>query len=90
MAIGDFTTAIGIDRENAAAYRGRGLAYAMIGDYEQAMMDQDQAIRLDPLNTGAHFGRDISQFLKDSYDGTIADILKMPQGRRSPRIEETE
>lgn len=84
MAVGDFTTAIGIDRENGAACRGTVLAYARLGDYEQAMIDQDEAFRLGPLNIGAHRGRDAARFLKASYDGTIADLLRARQGRTAP------
>ena len=89
MAVRDFTTAISIDCGNDVAYRGRGLAFATIGNYEQEIIEQDEAILPDPLNMGAHLGSDPSQILKATYDCAIAEILKMRPGGTAPRTKET-
>ena len=41
--------AIRLDPQLASAYVTRGSAYAILGQFEKAIQDLDEAIRLDPL-----------------------------------------
>jgi tetratricopeptide (TPR) repeat protein len=48
---------ISVNPKFAGAYNNRGVAYAAKGDYERAIADYDQAIRLDPANGPARRNR---------------------------------
>jgi tetratricopeptide (TPR) repeat protein len=52
-AIDDYTQAIRLDPDNAAAYSNRGNAYYGKGDYQRTRADWEQALRLDPNNATA-------------------------------------
>jgi tetratricopeptide (TPR) repeat protein len=52
-AIAAYTEAIGRDPKYAFAYIGRGDAYLLKGDLDRALLDYDQAIRLDPKDESA-------------------------------------
>jgi Flp pilus assembly protein TadD len=47
-AVDKLTTAIRNGYRRAEVYNSRGLAYAALGEYERAITDYGQAIRLDP------------------------------------------
>ncbi|MDR0524545.1 MAG: tetratricopeptide repeat protein [Spirochaetaceae bacterium] len=47
-AIGDFTQAIRLDPNYAAAYGTRGVAYSAIGQNSRAIQDLERAIALNP------------------------------------------
>ena len=47
-AIADYTQSLKLEPANAAAYNNRGIAYAALGQNDQAIADFDQAIKLDP------------------------------------------
>jgi tetratricopeptide (TPR) repeat protein len=47
-AIGDFTDAIRLEAEDAAAYFGRSIAYEAKGDHSEAEADRTKAYELDP------------------------------------------
>ena len=48
LAIRDFTKAVGRDPERGDAYTGRGLAYAMLGQYAEAAQDAEAALARKP------------------------------------------
>ena len=48
MAVEEFTQAIKLDPDNAAAYYNRGDAYKNKGDNDRAIADFSQAVKLDP------------------------------------------
>ncbi|HMF12392.1 MAG TPA: tetratricopeptide repeat protein [Gemmataceae bacterium] len=52
-AIDAYTNAIRRDPKYSFAYLGRGDAYLLKGDLDRAILDYDQAIRLDPTNEAA-------------------------------------
>jgi tetratricopeptide (TPR) repeat protein len=57
----------------AAAFNNRGVAHKMKGEYDQALEDYGQAIRLLP-NSAVHYNnRGIVYRLKHDYDRAIAD-----------------
>lgn len=53
----EFSLAIGIDPDQAAAYCDRGLVYYMTGRDEDAMRDFESALHRDPTLGKAHFHR---------------------------------
>ena len=52
-AIAAYTEAIGRDPKYSYAFVGRGDAYLLKGDLDRALLDYDQAVRLDPHNDTA-------------------------------------
>src|SRR5262249_6666537 len=58
---------------DAAAYRGRGLAYEEEGKYAQAVADYTEAIRLDPRAADAYLHRGDAYFAQDDFDQAITD-----------------
>jgi tetratricopeptide (TPR) repeat protein len=57
----------------AAAYNGRGAAYFEKDDYDHAIADYTEAIKLDPKFAAAYGNRCFAYFLKRDYDNAIAD-----------------
>ena len=54
-------------------YNNRGLAYFHRGDYDLAIADYSQAIRLDPKDAYSHNNRGSAYRAKGDYDRAIAD-----------------
>jgi tetratricopeptide (TPR) repeat protein len=48
LALRDFSTALDLDAEAGDAYTGRGLARVMLGNYQEAIADADDALRRKP------------------------------------------
>ena len=55
------------------AFRGRGVAYGNKGDYDRAIADFTEAIRVDPKLATAFSNRGLAYEKKGSYDRAIAD-----------------
>jgi lipoprotein NlpI len=58
----------------AWAYSNRALAYLLAGDYDRAIADADEAIRLDPNDAAAFNNRGAGYLKKEVYDRAIADF----------------
>jgi tetratricopeptide (TPR) repeat protein len=56
------------------AYDNRGIHYSRKGEYDRAIPDFDEAIRLDPKFAQAYNNRGIAYNNKGSYDHAIADF----------------
>jgi tetratricopeptide (TPR) repeat protein len=73
QAIAEYTEALRINPNNAAAYNNRGNAYYDKGDYDRAIADYNQAIRLDPNFVFAYNNRGNAYDNKGDSDRAIAD-----------------
>src|ERR1700681_48480 len=60
----------------AIAFNNRGSGYDKKNDYDRAIADYDQSIRLDPNYATALRNRGKVRYKKDDYDGSIADLDK--------------
>jgi tetratricopeptide (TPR) repeat protein len=58
---------------HSTVYNARGIAYKRKGDYDRAIVDYDEAIRLDPNNARAYSNRGNAYADKGDYDRAIAD-----------------
>src|ERR1700730_4847024 len=57
----------------AIVFNHRGDAHYGKGDYDRAVADYSEAIRLDPKHAFAYIGRGLSYRMKGDYDRAIAD-----------------
>jgi tetratricopeptide (TPR) repeat protein len=57
----------------AIAFNNRGVAYRLKGEYDRALTDYDEAIRLNPNSANAHNNRGIIYRIKGDYDRAIGD-----------------
>jgi tetratricopeptide (TPR) repeat protein len=55
------------------AFRNRGKAYGAKREYDHAIEDEGQAIKLDPKNVSAFNDRGMAYYNKEDYDRAIAD-----------------
>jgi tetratricopeptide (TPR) repeat protein len=60
-------------RQLATAFNNRGFAYKLKGDYDRALQDYDQAIRLNHNNANAYNNRGIIYKIKGEYDRAIEE-----------------
>lgn len=72
-AIENFNTAIEIQKDFAAAYSDRCLAYLELADYQNAIADCNQALKLTPDNMEAHLNRGLAYYRLGEYRQAIAD-----------------
>ncbi len=54
----------------------RARAHLVAGDYDSAIADYTQAIRLDPTDASAYYGRGLAYFFTGDYDSAIADYTE--------------
>jgi lipoprotein NlpI len=64
------------DVDAARAYNDLGMAYSAKGDYDQAILSFDQAIKLRPEYSEAFYDRALAYESKDAYAEAIADYSK--------------
>jgi len=78
-AVGYYTRAIRAEKNNAALYVNRGIAYTLQGYLDRAIKDFNKAIELDPRNTSAYFNRAIAYAGKGTAEAenAIADLLTL-------------
>ncbi|MDR1325554.1 MAG: tetratricopeptide repeat protein, partial [Treponema sp.] len=62
--------------KTAGAFLDRGIALASQGEYESAIVDYTQAIRLDPNYALAYYNRGVAYHNKGDYDRAIADYTQ--------------
>jgi tetratricopeptide (TPR) repeat protein len=73
QAVIQFTEAIDIKNDYAAAYSNRCLANLHLKDYQNAVIDCNQAINLAPENVEAHINRGIAYYRQGNYTAAIDD-----------------
>jgi len=73
-SIAEYTRAIEIDPNLAAAYSNRGSAYGEKGDYDKAIAEYSTAIKLAPGLADTYRNRGIAYGKKGDYDKAIADL----------------
>jgi tetratricopeptide (TPR) repeat protein len=72
-----------LDPKNAMAYNNRGFAYRSMGDYNRAIPDFDEAIKLNPSQVSPWRNRALSRALAD-----ISEALRLaPQEARTLYIQ---
>ena len=64
---------IAVQGFGANAYVVRGNAYTEMGDYDRAIANQNEAIRLDPRLVAAYYNRGMAHRSKGDYARAIAD-----------------
>jgi tetratricopeptide (TPR) repeat protein len=57
----------------AEAFNNRGIGYRFKGDYDRAIQDYNQAIKLNPKFAGAYNNRGVALERKNEYDRAISD-----------------
>lgn len=72
-AIKDFTQAINLKANFAAAYSDRCLAYTQLKNYQPAIKDCTQAASLAANNPEAYFNRGLAHYRIGNYQAAIAD-----------------
>jgi tetratricopeptide (TPR) repeat protein len=65
-----------IPLNNASAFSDRGVIYHEKGDYDRAIADYTEAIRLDPKYSNAFYNRGYAYEKKGDYDRAIADYTE--------------
>jgi predicted TPR repeat methyltransferase len=73
-AIAEYSEAIRLNPDYAAAFNNRGDVWRTKGDWDRAIADLDEAIRLDPEFAGAFFNRGNARAGQGDLDGAIADF----------------
>jgi len=63
----------GQNQTNAEAYSDRGFAYFLEEEYDKAISDYDEAIRLNPKLAKAYFGRGFTYHKIGDYDKAVSD-----------------
>jgi len=75
-AIREYSAAIALEPEEAAAYNNRGIVYDDLGKYEEAIEDYSTAIRLDPVHAFAYNNRGIVYRKQGEHVKAVADYNK--------------
>jgi len=76
-AITEFSKALKIKPQSAAAYYNRGLAYQQKGLYDYAVSDFTKAIEIKPMFAGSYFNRGAIYYRQGLYDKAISDYTKV-------------
>jgi lipoprotein NlpI len=70
------TRAIELEPNLVFAYQARGTAYAHKREYERAIQDYDQALRLNPYADGVLVGRGLTRFYLGQFGAAQADFTR--------------
>ena len=73
-ALADFEEAIGLDRENAAAWYQRGLTLGHMGEYKQAINDINRALSINRNYADAYNARGYARFCIGDYTRAVHDF----------------
>ena len=73
LLLAAFAVQAQVDPADAVAYFDRGLAWESKGDYDKAVADYNEALRLNPDFAGAYNNRGVAYFYKEDYRHARAD-----------------
>jgi tetratricopeptide (TPR) repeat protein len=79
LSIADYTAVLRNDPNNVLALSNRGVAYADIGDFDQAFPDCNRAINLAPNSAYVYYNRGLAYSYmsrENYYDHAIADFTQ--------------
>ena len=76
QAITDYTKAIELEPNNAAAYYNRGIVYSNSGNLEQAIQNFTKAIELDPRKIEAYINRGTAYLDSQDFEKALQDYNK--------------
>src|SRR5215470_13003563 len=76
-AINNYTLAINSDQNLAGAYSGRGAAKRLKGDYEGALVDLNESIKLNSTAQSAFYSRAWLNLILKHGDEAYADATKL-------------
>ena len=68
-------------RANALAFYNRGLAYWDQSEFDKALADYEQAIRINPGYAPTYYNRGLAYFEQRDYDRAIADLNQAINGK---------
>lgn len=77
QAIADFTQAIELDANFAAAYSNRCLVYIQLGDYAKAADNCTAALQRNPDNTEAYLNRGLAYYRLGKYQSAISEYTQV-------------
>jgi tetratricopeptide (TPR) repeat protein len=80
-AIADYSWAIALDPDNAAAHAGRGEAYLNMKDYSRAISDYTKVIGLNPDVALGYYHRGLAYFRGNRYSQAIEDFTELVRRR---------
>jgi tetratricopeptide (TPR) repeat protein len=75
-AIADYTEAIRLNPQGAAAYNNRALAHEATGNHDLAITDFTEAIRLSPKRAEIYYNRGLSYSKTKDHEKAIADFTE--------------
>ena len=76
LAIRDYSRAIELNPDDAAAHNNRGIAYRNIEEYQAAIRDYSRAIELNPDYVNAYYNRGIAYRNIEEYQAAIRDYSR--------------
>jgi tetratricopeptide (TPR) repeat protein len=74
-AIDDFTKSLALVK-NATVYMRRGYCYLLLGDYQSAIIDENEAIKMAPILDKAYFARAVCRFEMKDFKLAEEDLNK--------------
>ena len=75
-ALNDYTSAIGFNGKNYAAFYHRGLAKQNLKDYRGAIMDFSKAVYLNNADGASYYGRGICYYMLGMKEKCCMDLSK--------------
>jgi tetratricopeptide (TPR) repeat protein len=75
-----------VDADKPAAYTNRGWTYHQIGNYEQAIADYTESLRLESENASTYLNRSLAYEMKENVALAIADLERALELSDNPKM----